>query len=246
MPEKRIRTRKSNQQISELEDDSTDIHNSNIIERYSDRPTSTYMGNKFVEVDQLCLAEFASYYYTCYFPIEDQTNDNQPIVLTDQILEDQQPSHGQLPVKIPLMSKRETMKCRKVKAVLRFHTSNKTTEPEKYCHYLLMLYFPLRKESDLIGNEGTYASRPHDAYVRQTVNKNQIVFEPYAEAVDEALEYIPNKPQCKLFGETFDAFAEQENSDLRDELPNNNLENSHEDDTTDNILPSVSNIPDNR
>ena len=80
------------------------------------------------------------------------------------------------------------MTCRKVKAVLRFHTPNKTTEPGKYCHHLLMLYFPWRKESDLIGPEGTYASRLDDAYVRQTVNMNQIVFEPYAEAVDEALE----------------------------------------------------------
>ena len=38
----------------------------------------------------------------------------------------------------------------------------------------------------------------------------------------------------------------QENSDLRDELLNNNPEDLHEDDTTDNILPSVSTIPDNR
>ena len=71
LPEKRIRTRKSNQQISELEDDSTDIYNSDIVERYSDRPNSTYMGNKFPEVDRLCLAEFASYYYKCYFTFDD-------------------------------------------------------------------------------------------------------------------------------------------------------------------------------
>ena len=77
LPEKRIRTRKSNQQISELEDDSADIYNSNIIERYSDRPNSTYMGNKFAEVDRLCLAEFASYYYKCYFTFDDEKNDNQ-------------------------------------------------------------------------------------------------------------------------------------------------------------------------
>ena len=246
LSEKRICTRKSNQQISELEDDSTDIHNSNIIEKYSDRPSSTYLGNKFAEVDRLCLAEFASYYYKCYVPFDDEKNDNQPIVLTDQILEDQQPTHGRLPVKIPVMSKKETMTCRKVKAVLRFHTPNETTEPEKYCHHLLMLYFPWRKESDLIGPEGTYAPRLHDAYVRQTVNMKQIVFEPYAEAVDEALEYICNNPQCELFGETFDAFAEQENSYLHNELPNNNPENLHEHDTADKILPSLSTIPDNR
>ena len=42
------------------------------------------------------------------------------------------------------------MKCRKVKAVIRFHKPSKTTDPEKYFHHVLMLYFPWREESDLI------------------------------------------------------------------------------------------------
>lgn len=48
---------KSQEEIEALDDDSTDIFMSNIIERYSDRPNV---------VDKLCLAEFAAYYYKDY------------------------------------------------------------------------------------------------------------------------------------------------------------------------------------
>ena len=50
LPEARIRMRKSSQQLSDLNDDSTDIYNSNIIERYSDRPNAKYMKGKYAEV----------------------------------------------------------------------------------------------------------------------------------------------------------------------------------------------------
>ena len=52
LPEERCRVTKSPEEIEALDDDSTDIFMSNIIERYSDRPNI---------VDQLCLAEFAAY-----------------------------------------------------------------------------------------------------------------------------------------------------------------------------------------
>ena len=190
LPEKRIRTRKSQQQLSELGDDSTEIYNSNIIERYSDRPNRSSMNGSFGQVDDLCLAEFAAYYYKDYKLIEDRQNDNQPVILTDQIQGNQHSSSQIIPTKISLMTKKETMKCRKVRAVIRFHKPSKTTDPEKYFHHVLMLYFPWREESGLIGSEGTYASKLHDPLVRQTVNRNQTSFEPHGEAVEEALEYI--------------------------------------------------------
>ena len=131
------------------------------------------------------------------------------------------------------------MKCRKVKAVIRFYKPNKTTDPEKYFHHLLILYFPWREESDLIGPEGTYASKLHDPLVRQTVNRNQTSFEPYGEAVEEALEYIQDNPQYSLYGERFDAFSEQENCEIREELLNPTSDNhSHMND--DEILPELS------
>ena len=65
------------------------------------------------------------------------------------------------------------MKCRKGKAVVWFHKPSKTTEPEKYFQHVLMLYFPWRQESDLIGPQGTYAPKLHDLSVLQTVHRNQ-------------------------------------------------------------------------
>ena len=56
-PEKRVRVAKSKPELDELPNDSTDIYKSNIIERYIIRP------NTIPAVDNLCLAEFAAYYY---------------------------------------------------------------------------------------------------------------------------------------------------------------------------------------
>ena len=137
------------------------------------------------------------------------------------------------------MTKKATMNFQKLKPVIRFHKPNKTTDPEKYFHHVLILYFPWREESDLIEPEGTYASKLDDPLVRQTVNRNQPSFEPYGEAVEEALEYIQDNPQYSLHGERFDAFAEQENCEIREELLNPTYVNhSHMND--DDILPELS------
>ena len=105
-PEKRISTRKGDQQLSELEDDSTEIYNSNIIERYSDRPNRNFENGAFAQLDDLCLAEFAAYCYEEYKPTKDENNDNQPIILTDETLEKQHSSSQHLPAKISLMTRK--------------------------------------------------------------------------------------------------------------------------------------------
>ena len=139
LPEQRVRTMKSKEQMTGL-DDGTEIFNSDIIERYSDRPDRNFMNGIYSGVENLCLAEFAAFYYKQY-----QTEDDKPVELSDDLLENQHVDNGyKLPKKIKLMTKKETMKCRKVRAVVRFHTPSKTTEPEKYCHHLLMFFYPWR------------------------------------------------------------------------------------------------------
>ena len=91
LPELRIRTMKHKYQIAELDDDSTEIFNSNIIERYSDRPDATFMNGVYSEIDNLCMAEFAAFYYKQYKTEDCKANDNQPVILSDEILESQ---HG--------------------------------------------------------------------------------------------------------------------------------------------------------
>ena len=93
------------------------------------------------------------------------------------------------------MIKKETMKCRKLKAVVRFHTPSKTTAPEKYCHHLLMLYYPWRQESDLLGHDNKYSTKLEESSFRLIVQRNQSAFEPFSEKVDEAIQSVNNNPQ---------------------------------------------------
>ena len=70
LPEKRIRgVTKSHQELENLDDESTDIFKSNIIERYAIRPQT------IASVDELCLAEFAAYYYKDYRKDCQETSD---------------------------------------------------------------------------------------------------------------------------------------------------------------------------
>ena len=114
LPEKRVRIAKSPEELDKLDNESTDIFKSNIIDRYTLRPQC------IPSVDKLCLAEFAAYYYKEYRKDSQETADAQPEVLTDDVIElhhncdpDTSP-----PDKIRLMNTNEVMKCRKVKELL--------------------------------------------------------------------------------------------------------------------------------
>jgi len=103
LPAERCRVAKSEEEIEALDDDSTDIFMSNRIERYSDQPNI---------VDQLCLAEFAAYYYRDYKKDPDEFNDVQPNMLSDDLIESNDISNCEsvLPPTIKLNNRRETMK----------------------------------------------------------------------------------------------------------------------------------------
>ena len=100
--EKRVCVTKTQNTLDELDDDSTDIYKSNIIECYSLRPKGIPC------VDKLCLAKFAAYYYKDYRTDDADTKDFQPDVLNDELLE---PHHSNehpedhLPAKIKLLNK---------------------------------------------------------------------------------------------------------------------------------------------
>ena len=219
LPDNRIRVAKSKIELDELDEDSTDIYKSNIIERYSIRP------NKIPIIDNLCLAEFATYYYKEY-KNDCETSDAQPEILTDDVIE----SHVQfttnadvinyLPSKIRLINTNEVMKCRKTKAILRYHRPNKVKEPEKYFHHLLMLYYPWRNEDSLIGNGQTYASRFYEPKVQAIVEQKRTIFEPEADAITEASEALRNS-EVNNFSHSFDSLNDQENEDLQLDMQSN-------------------------
>ena len=210
-PEKRLRVTKTQEELNELEDDSTDIYKSNIIERYSIRATN---------VNKLCLATFAAYYYKDYRKNADDVNDTQPEVLTDDLTESHSTKSNEtecfnLPKKIKLINTNEHMKCRKIKAVIRYHRPNKQKELEAYFHHLLMLYYPWRDESSLMAEDQTYATKFYEPGVQTIVEHNRAIFEPDADAIDEAFECVRTNLSNIC---TFDAINDQENADLRAEM----------------------------
>lgn len=158
LPERWICFTKSQLELDELHDDSRDIYKSNLIVHYSIRPDSN------TTIDKLCLAEFAADYYKEY-NTDPTKNNAQPEILTDDVSELHVQSTTNtdvtsfLPSKIKLLNTNEVMKCRKTRAVVRYHTPNKTKEPEKYFHHLLMRYYPGRNEDTLLGSEQTCASK---------------------------------------------------------------------------------------
>ena len=82
------------------------------------------------------------------------------------------------------------MKCRKVKAVLKYHTPNKREEPESYFHHLLMLYYPWRDENNLMSSDQTYTSKFYEPDVQAIVEHNIAIFEPDADAISEVFETL--------------------------------------------------------
>ena len=216
LPEKRVRVTKTQNELDELDGDSTDIYKSNIIERYSLRPKG------IPSVDQLCLAKFAAFYYKDYRTNDADTRDSQPDILNDELLESQHSNEDTketcLPPKIKLIGRNEYMKCRKVNAVIRYHTPNKRKEPELYFHHLLMLYLPWRDETELLGSDQTYASKFYDSEAQNIIEQNRAIFEPDADAINEAFEYVKNNSGKNIH--SYDSINDQENADLQEELPN--------------------------
>ena len=80
----------------------------------------------------------------------------------------------------------EKLKCRKVKAVLRYHVPNRFKNPEQYAHHLLFMFLPFRNESELC-SMGTYMEKLSDPQVMASVYENKQRFEPFADLVDTAL-----------------------------------------------------------
>ena len=133
------------------------------------------------------------------------------------------------------MNSKQKLKCRKVKAVLRFGAQNKHKNPEKYAHHLLFCYYPFRSENDL--KTSSYVEKLHQPGVLDIVNANKRIIEPYDEIVDTALEnFVDNFPS------NLDAFGQQENEEVDDIMfnQNSNLQNYEDQEqrqSTENLAP---------
>jgi len=79
-----------------------------------------------------------------------------------------------------------------------------------------MLFFPFRKESELVSSiDNTYFSKLNEQNVQAIVNENKVKYEPWGDLVDTALLNY-------TFQLRTDSFAEQENDDLGEDIDTQN------------------------
>lgn len=104
-------------------------------------------------LDSLCFAEFLSSSYTI-LKSDKNSNDSQPIVLDDNIVEENH-KNSIYPTTIPLMSSKEKRICGRVKNALQYHKLNPNKSPKKLFHHLLITFYPFRYE-DLKHNDSYF------------------------------------------------------------------------------------------
>ena len=209
IPEKRYRICRNEDEIAGMPSDSTDIFKRNMLDRYMDRPNAEFKNGRYGTVDTICYADFLSNYYVKSNAKPEDQNDCQPEILEEIISEIQGNS---LPKTFPLMSSRETLTLRKERSVLRYHVPSREKQPEAFAHHLLMMFYPFRKESDLLSSNSSYSEKLLEPSVLDIVNINKQICEPYGNLVEEAMIYLRNNV------ENLDAHAEQENDEVIEEL----------------------------
>ena len=87
--------------------------------------------------------------------------------------------------KIKLMISGETMRCRKVRQILRYHVLNKLTSPEEFAHHVILLFFSCRDEKQLLSDcSSLYQNKVQEQGVQDVVNRNKIKFKTYGDLGD--------------------------------------------------------------
>ena len=152
MKEHRVSLPKTQVQLSKMDDDDTNVFATSIIDRYSARP------NKLKE---MCLASFAVNYEVSSTTDESNLNDDIELLEHDNT----ENTTGKYSNKIQLHGGLGTMRKRKKEAILKTRRYILNSDPEKYYHAKLLLYYPWSDENELISGfksyEQSYISKQH-------------------------------------------------------------------------------------
>ena len=116
------------------------------------------------------------------------------------------------------MSSNEKLLCRKVLSVLQYHVPNINTHPEDYYQHMLVLFYPFRREEDLMcGSPPSYSGKFYDSNALEIVNHNQSLVEPYANLVHDAFQRYNEDTQSNM-----DPFGQQKSSEVEPEFQDQN------------------------
>ena len=186
MPETRVHILRPKRELEDLPEESEDIFQPNILDRYIARPKS---------MEDTCLADFTTNYRMDYEKrLKQKSADD---------LQEEPDTSGK---KIRLLNNMGSIKKRKVTIIIRTPRFSKAKAPEKYYHSALMLYLPWRNEQkDLLAGCDSYEQ--HFQEVKDTISHNIAAFEVNSDELDNALENLnsheyPESAWDKLASET--------------------------------------------
>ena len=198
--DKRVIMLKPPSQLQDLDDESEDLYQKSLLDRYSARPES---------LNDICLAEFAANYTVDYGDDDMQHgSDHQPDVTAEIGTSKCE--------RIKLQNGMGTMHKRREEAVICFHREKEAGE-SKYRN-LMILYFPWRNEDDdIIGGHQTYFA--HYNQVKEIVHQNEAKYTSNVEAIDRALQDIDDDGPPEHVWDQLAPGAQQQAADQQAEGP---------------------------
>ncbi|MES9881383.1 MAG: AAA family ATPase [Sedimenticola sp.] len=196
MPDTRVRILKPKQVLEKLPDESEDVYQTSMLDRYSARPAN---------LEDTCLADFATLYRT-------QSGNSDKEESVDEV----QNIQNDAGKKITLQRGHGYMKQRKLRCIVRTPRFSRSKQSEAYYHSLLMLYLPWRNElPDLLHGDNLFEE--HYQKMKDTVLTNQSLFEHNSEELDDALQNFDCSDQPESAWDKLASEAQHQHNDELDE-----------------------------
>ena len=180
MKDEMVSLPKPKSQLAQLHDDDEDVFAKSIIDRYAARP---------LVLQNICLATFAVMYDV--IQSSTQTGETED-VNTQEDMHNTENTHSV--TKMKLQKGLGVIRKRKQQAIIHTRRYKVHTEPEKYCHSKLLLYYPWNHEDDIISTYQSY----HDSYIskQHIIHQNAQNFSEDCVAFDIDLQDLEhNIPQ---------------------------------------------------
>ena len=189
LPEKRVVMKKSEQHLEEMDEEETEIAETDFIEKYSKRPD---------DMEDVCLADFAAWYEkdTCKKAQKNFENEDEDEGSDVEMIEN-------LPKQI-LYRRRGKAK------IIRFPPFLKEIDPVNFYRSKVMLYHPWRDEQkELIDMDGREVYNAH----LSTIVAKHAIYNHFNEEELEALRHQVETDLADLFAEEIAEFEREELDD---------------------------------
>ena len=176
MRDEHVSLPKSKSQLAQLHDDDEDVFATSVIDRYAARPLA---------LQNTCLATFAVMYDV--IQSSTKTGETQDV---NTVEDTQNTENPHTVTKMKLQKGLGVIRKRKQQAILHTRRYKIHTEPEKYYHAKLLLYYPWNDEDDIISTYQSY----HDSYIskQDIIHQNAQKFNEDCVAFDIDLQNLEN------------------------------------------------------